>query len=114
MINTIPSHVPSTISFQCREKIGKTYQEWEGCVKSIHNHGSHYEIQIQSRSGFTFMVGNCTAGAFISIPDYNVGCELASYGDYFWNNERLSRIMNRVDAATVAQALQTLAENNYL
>ncbi len=99
------------VVFHCREKIGRKYEEWDGYVKYIHNHGSHHEIHIESRSGFIFIVGKYVGGAFISIPAFGVGCDLSSYNDYFWNNEHLSSLMNPVDAATVAEALRTLNKN---
>ena len=37
--------------FHCHEKIGRKQEEWTGYVKSITNHGRHYEIQLESRSG---------------------------------------------------------------
>ena len=100
--------------FRCREKTGHKYEEWYGSVNRVINHGSHYEIQIKSRSGFIFMVGKYINGGFISIPSFGVGCDLAGYGDYFRNNGQLSNRMNRVDAATVAEALRTLSKNNYI
>ena len=80
----------------------------------LHNHGSYYEIQIESRSGFIFIVGEYISGAFISIPAFGVGCDIASYCDYFWNNEHLARLMNPVDAATISEALRTLSRYNYI
>ena len=53
-------------------------------------------------------------GEFIIIPSFGVGCDLAGYGDYFWNNEQLCSRMNRVDAATVAEALRTMKQKNYI
>lgn len=102
------------ISFHCREKIGETYEEWNGYVTHIRNYGSHYEVKIDSRSGFIFIIGKYVNGAFISIPAYNVGCDLSIYSDYFWNNEHLAMIMNPVDAATVAEALRALSKNGYI
>lgn len=102
------------VAFHCSEKIGRSYEEWDGYVKSICNYGSHYEIQIESRSGFILIVGNYAYGSFISIPAFGVGCDLASYSDYFWNNENLARHMNPVDAATVAEALRALSKNKYI
>jgi len=102
------------ITFHCREKIGRKYEEWDGYVKRIYNHGSHYEIQIESRSGFVFIVGNYLNGAFISIPVFGVGCDLAGYSDYFWNNEQLARFMSPIDAATIAETLRTLSKNRYI
>jgi len=102
------------LAFHCREKIGRKYEEWDGYVKCICNHGSHYEIQIQSRSGFSFIVGKSINGAFISIPAYKVGSDLSGYSNYFWNNEQLTRVMNAVDAATVAEALRALSKGKYI
>jgi hypothetical protein len=108
------SHLTYPVVFHCREKIGRKYEEWDGYVKCVHNHGSHHEIQVESRSGFTFIVGKYVSGAFISIPAMGVGCDLSSYSDYFWNNEHLSRLMNPVDAATVAEVLRVLCRNRYI
>lgn len=113
-MNTNISLSVCPIAFHCREKIGRKYEEWDGYVKTFRNYGSHYEIQIQSRSGFIFMVGNYINGGFISIPAFGVGCDLSSYNDYFWNNEKLARHMGPVDAATVAEALRTLNKKQYI
>lgn len=102
------------IEFHCHEKIGRRYEDWNGTVTRIIDHGSHYEIYVDSRSGFVFIVGKCSCGGFISIPHFNIGTSLADYEDYFWNNERLASMMNRVDAATVAEALRTLKNKHYL
>jgi hypothetical protein len=102
------------IEIHCHEKFGRRFVRWGGTITRLINHGSHYEIYVSSRSGFTLLVGQYTNGGFISIPVFNVGADLADFGDYFWNNERLASIMNRVDAATVAQALRTLRSHNYI
>lgn len=102
------------LKFHCSSKIRKKNEEWDGHIMYIHNYGSHYEIKIESRSGFIFIIGRYAYGAFISIPAFNAGCDLSSYGDYFWNNELLSKIINPVDAATVAEALRFLNKNKYI
>jgi len=102
------------IKFHCKEMIGKQLQTWNGKVTRLVNYGSHYEISIDSRSGFFFLVGHCVNGNFISIPAFNIGSDLADYSDYFWNNERLSDIMNPVDAATVAEALRCLKTQQFI
>ncbi|MCR6547031.1 hypothetical protein NVS47_16195 [Dehalobacterium formicoaceticum] len=104
----------SPVRFECHQKIGKHFEHWSGAITRFINHGSHYEIYISSRSGFVFIVGEYLNGAFISIPAFNVGSDLADYGDYFWNNERLASIMNPVDAATIAEALRTLNSNKFI
>ena len=107
-------HPFTPVEFHCHEKIGRRYERWSGTVTRIINHGSHYEIYVSSRSGFVFIVGQYLSGGFISIPAFNIGANLADYDDYFWNNEQLASIMNRVDAATVAQALRTLKAKHYI
>lgn len=111
--NTQPEPIQA-IPFFCREKIHGIHQEWGGYIRRVHNHGSHYEIRVDSRSGFVFIVGNYHGGVFISIPAFRIGCDLASYTDYGWNTEALSKLMNPVDAATVAEALRTLNRNRLI
>ncbi|HZJ83164.1 MAG TPA: DUF6618 family protein [Clostridia bacterium] len=96
------------LSFHCISHIDESPQEWDGIIGNIVCHGSHYEINIQSRSGITIIVGKYTCGGFLSIPSYGVGSELASFGDYFWNLEQLLQVTNPVDAVTIAQALRVL------
>ena len=111
MLNNNP-FIP--VEFHCHEKIGRRFEQWTGMVTRLINHGSHYEISVSSRSGFVFLVGQYANGGFISIPAFEVGTDLADYGDYFWNNERLSSIMNHVDASTVAEVLRTLKSHHFI
>lgn len=112
--NESSARLSTPISFNCSELIGTAMQQWDGYVNSIHDYGSHYEIQIESRSGFSFIVGKCMSGNFISVPSFNVGCHLSHFSDYFWNNENLARMISPVDAATIAEALRLLSKKNYL
>ena len=50
-------------------------------------------------------------GNFICILEINVGCPLSNWDDIFWNMERLSQLMNPVDAATVVYGIRALADN---
>ncbi|WZL79230.1 hypothetical protein QBE55_03440 [Eubacteriales bacterium mix99] len=100
-MNTVQS--ACHMAFHCHKKIGRKYEQWDGYMKSIRNYGSHYEIQIESRSGFFFLVGNYVNDNFIRIPAFGVGYDLSCYSNYFWNNENLARFLNPVDAATVAE-----------
>lgn len=89
-------------------------EHWDGTITSFVDYGSHCEVRISSRSGFTFIVGKYSCGGFISIPAFDVGSDLASFNDYFWNCERLAAVMSPVDAATVAEALRTLSNYEYI
>ena len=49
--------------------------------------------------------GKHQVGYFACMPDFNVGCHLANLNDIFWNSERLSNVLGKVDGITVANAL---------
>lgn len=97
------------IEFECEIKKGKKVEKWLGLVTNITNFGSHYELKIESKSGFIIIVGKTNYGNFICIPDYNIGCHLSTLQDLFWNTERLLMIMNKVDGITVAHALKAIS-----
>ena len=76
----------------------------------LKNYGSHYEFMIQSRSSIMVILGKSSTGYFACMPDFNAGCHLAFLNDVFWNTERLSMVLGKVDGITVASALVFLAE----
>jgi hypothetical protein len=88
------------------------HEEWIGKIQSVYNHGSHYEMKIESRSGITILFGKSNAGYFLSAPDYGVGCHLADLSDKFWNSEQLIRVLGPVDGITVAEALKQFSKTN--
>jgi hypothetical protein len=92
-------------------KTGKKTENWTGIITNLTKFGSHYELKIESRSGFIILIGKTSYGNFACIPDYDVGCHLSALNDLFWNSERLRAIMNKIDAITVAYALQAVAEH---
>ena len=99
------------IKFECTMKTGKKTEKWPGEITNLTKFGSHYELNIESRSGFIVVIGKTNYGNFACIPDYDVGCHLSNLNDLFWNSERLRAIMNKIDAITVAHALQAVAEH---
>jgi len=98
------------IKFECTMKTGKKIESWSGMITKLTKFGSHYELKIESRSGFIVVIGKTNYGNFACIPDYDVGCHLAALKDLSWNSERLREIMNKVDGITLAYALQAVAE----
>lgn len=44
------------------------------------------------------------------MPDFGAGCHLASLKDKFWNTEKLTEVLGKVDGITVASALYALAD----
>lgn len=93
-------------TFLCKD--GK--KSWEGSVTRLNDYGSHYEFTIQSRSSIMVLLGESSSGYFACMPDFNAGCHLARLNDVFWNKERLTAALGKIDGITVAYALQFLAE----
>lgn len=97
--------------FQCRyvfEEEGDL--PWEGSWEFI-NAGSDYEeLKIRGRgSCYHLIVGSYTYGNFLCIPEIDIGCALAALDDFFWNYERLSRLLGETDAVTISRALTDFA-----
>lgn len=92
--------------FECTDNDRK----WTGKITYFKEYGTHYEIKIESRSGILVLYGKTSQGNFVCIPDFHVGCHLASPRDRFWNTEQLTRVLGNVDGITVANALYTLSD----
>ena len=98
------------MDFQCINKKNRKNEKWSGTVVDFKNHGTHYEIKIESRSSIQVIIGRTTKGAFACIPDFGAGCHLVNPRDLFWNTEQLVRVLGKVDGITVACALNALAD----
>ncbi len=89
-------------------------RKWEGEIIPIQLSKEPYEVEINARdSWFHVLIGHHCYGRFICIPNWNVGTEMSSFEDVFWNRERLEQYtkLNRVDASSVACGLAALAEH---
>lgn len=101
----------NAIKFMCKMRKGKSIEEWPATITRLTNHGSHYEMQISSRSSITVIFGESLSGGFCCVPDWKAGCALAGYNDLFWNFERITAAMkNKVDATTVACAIAAVGK----
>lgn len=85
-------------------------ETWHGKIVMLKNHGNHYEFTIQSRSSIMVIFGKTSRGYFACMPDFNVGCHLVDLSDSFWNTERLTKVLGKVDGITVANALASLRD----
>lgn len=100
-----------SIIFQARlSATSKT--PWTGEITPIQLEQEPYEIEVSARgSYFHLLVGHHAYGNFLCIPNWNIGTELASLSDSFWNLERLSNTkLKKVDACSIAYALVELAK----
>lgn len=71
------------------------------------------EIIYQAQTELAIMVifGKTSRGYFACMPDFNVGCHLVQLCDIFWNTEKLTKVLGKVDGITVATALVALADD---
>ena len=85
------------ITFTCKGK-GCSPRQWEGSLEIL-KRGNPCEAELCAR-------GMC-------IPNWDVGTELSSLTDLFWNEERLRHYsrMKKADACTIVLALKVLAEH---
>jgi hypothetical protein len=96
--------------FECVRGTCNLKEKWLGKIAYLKNYGSHFEIQIQSRSSLMVLFGETSRGYFASIPDFHAGCHLVNPRDIFWNTESLTRVLGKVDGITVATALYHVAD----
>lgn len=99
------------ITFQAKisESSKKT---WMGEIIPLQLDSEPYEVEVSARgSCFHLLVGHHAYGNYICIPNWDMGTELASLSDTFWNLERLSNTkLKKVDACSVAYALLELSK----
>ena len=103
------------ITFTCEGK-GCSPHRWEGELEILKT-GNPCESWLYARgSSFHLIVGRHAHGNDICIPNWDVGTELSSLTDKFWNWERLRQYsrMKKVDACSIVSALEMLAENRCL
>ncbi|MDQ2087950.1 hypothetical protein RBH29_16090 [Herbivorax sp. ANBcel31] len=99
------------MNFECTMKKGKSVERWFGTITKIQNWGSHYEINILSRSSIMVLFGETSRGYYACMPDFKAGCHLVNFRDLFWNTEALTEVLRKVDGITVATALYTLEKH---
>jgi len=98
------------IEYECLQTVGKRTTRW-CCTMELKRKQPPYELELSARGHhFHILFGKHTYGNFLCIPNWDIGCELADYGDTFWNTERLSRHMKKADAISIAQALAVIRE----
>lgn len=99
------------MEYECLSKSGKRTTRWTGELRLLHKEQDTYEVEITGRgSYFHVITGSHRYGKYLCIPNHDIGSELAGYLDVFWNQERLSRQLKKVDALTVAYGLSHLKE----
>lgn len=97
------------MEYQC--SLGKGKERWSGEVRLLAKSGSGIEAEITGRgSYFHVIAGKHLYGNYICIPNHSIGSELSDFQDIFWNTERLSGLLGKADAITVAGGLRHLKD----
>jgi hypothetical protein len=98
------------MKFKCINQKKTKNEQWEGVITTFTKYESHYEINIKSRSSILVLFGKTSRGGFACMPDFGAGCHLIDFKDKFWNTEKLTEVLGKVDGITVATALYVLSD----
>ena len=91
------------MNYTCILKSGSRKETWTGQIILLSTGNGWYEAEINGRGTyFHILAGRHKYGNYLCIPNHDIGCELS---DIFWNEERLSHLIRKVDAVTVATGL---------
>lgn len=103
------------MEYQCILERDNRKEHWQGEIRLIRYSDTWYEAEITGRGTYFHVIaGKHRYGNYICIPNHDVGSELSGFRDLFWNTERLSGLIKKVDAITVAHGLCHLEELIYL
>lgn len=95
-----------SILINCCNIINDKKETWQATLKTISNHDTYYEAVVEARcTSFSILVGSTDNYNWIALPIQEISCSLSSYGDIFWNQERLSQLIGPTDATTVAYTI---------
>ena len=90
---------------QCTYDSGRT-RSWTATWSIVDSGDEFTELKITGcGSSYHIILGHYSSGNFLCIPDSGLSCPLAHWTDVFWNMERISRILNRTDAVTIATGI---------
>lgn len=102
------------INYVCHGTDGMITRTWPGSIELLSTMPP-YEAEVRARGSlFHILFGEHAYGNYLCIPNWNIGTELASLTDRFWNFERLTgyTTLLPVDACSIADALVEL--DNYI
>ena len=71
-----------------------------------------YEFNVHATGGsFNVVLGHYIWGKYICIPNWNVGCDISTLADSFWNRNRLEEAgLSKNNATSITEALEKISE----
>lgn len=97
------------MEYTCTLSKGHNTCSWRCVISLICNHDPYFEANIQGNgSSFHVITGPHIGGNFLCIPDHEIGCELATLTDVFWNTEQIRHHLNPKDSRTLAVGLSLI------
>lgn len=101
------------IRYKCRGNPDMEPSKWKGNAIIIRTNGI-CELDVSARgSQFHIICGKHKYGAYICIPNWGIGTELAALNDKFWIKERISMFypeVSPVDIISIVEALAAVSE----
>ncbi|WP_278453729.1 hypothetical protein [Thomasclavelia spiroformis] len=87
------------ICIECKTSVDNKKYSWEAILKSFINHNDYYEAVIEARgSSIHMLVGRSDSFNWLALPFLDVSTTLSSFDDIFWNEEKLSLLINPIDS----------------
>ncbi|MEY8357220.1 DUF6618 family protein [Lachnospiraceae bacterium 54-53] len=78
--------------FICIHKAEMKQTRRTGSITGCKGNKEKCEFELQSRSFcYHLIIGKYDYANYVCVPNWEVGCKLADYGDLFWNTERLAK-----------------------
>ena len=83
---------------------------WDACWIQQASLAEQTELLVKGRGSlYTLILGKCSAGNYLCIPEQRISCPLSFLSDKFWNYEQLAALLGPVDAITITMALADYA-----
>lgn len=87
---------------------------WIGSISEFYDFGSFQRVVIEAYgSRLDTLYGECCSYRWVFLPEYEVGCMQATSNDFFWNTERLSRIISRKDSLSIVHGIHFVLSGGY-
>lgn len=84
--------------------MGKAKVTYKGAATEVHHIGISH-----NGNYYSVIFGKYVNGGFCCIPNWGIGCELASFKDIFWNTESIGRALNDPKAGkAIAEVIDAL------